>query len=131
LFAIALLIALLWTTLFSLTIKPGIRGFRNFGLLAAYLMLPIFLFVAGWKLALSTWVIFGLSGGFLYFLWEVFQYLRSSEPDKKLSGVTIVHGLFGWPIMVPEAIEYALAEAGILKSAPVKAPEENGEKPQS
>ncbi len=32
--------------------------------------------------------------------------------------------------VVPEAIEYALAEAGILKSAPVKVPEENDDKPQ-
>ncbi len=34
-FAIALLIAVGWTTLFSLTNKPGIRGFRNLGILAS------------------------------------------------------------------------------------------------
>jgi len=36
-FAVALLIAVGWTSVFSLTHKPGIRGFRNLGILASYL----------------------------------------------------------------------------------------------
>ena len=46
-FAAALLIAVGWTTVFSLTNKPGIRGFRNLGILASYILVLVFLFVAG------------------------------------------------------------------------------------
>ena len=32
---------------------------------------------------------------------------------------TVVGGVFAWPIMVPEAVEYLLAELGVLKPAAV------------
>ncbi len=61
-FSVALLIAVGWTTLFSLVNKPGIRGFRNAGNLACYVLPHVFLSVAGWRSKL-TWAAFGVAGG--------------------------------------------------------------------
>ncbi len=110
--------------------KPGIRGFRNLGILASYVLVVVFLFVAGWRSALATWTVFGFAGGLVYILWEILQRLRTAAGERKpeVSLSPLFHGLFGWPIMVPEAIEYALAELGLLSSHP-SAPAEEIAKP--
>jgi hypothetical protein len=128
-FAVALLIAVAWTTVFSLTNKPGIRGWRNLGILACYALAIVFLFVAGWKLALVTWALFGVAGGAIYVLWEILQRVLTAAGEKKpgVSLSPLVHGLFAWPIMVPEAVEYALAEVGILRAPPSPPAQENAD----
>jgi hypothetical protein len=119
-FAIALLIALGWTTVFSFTNKPGVRGLRNIGILASYILVLVFLFIAGWRAALVTWAVFGIAGGVIYICWEILQRLRTAPGEQKpgVSLSPLVHGLIAWPIMVPEAIEYGLAELGILRAPP-------------
>ncbi len=119
-FAIALLIAVGWTTLFSFTNKPRVRGFRNLGILASYILVLVFLFVAGWRAALATWAAFGIAGGVLYVGWEILQRVRSAAGEQKpaVSLSPLLHGLFAWPVMVPEAVEYALAELGVLRAPP-------------
>jgi hypothetical protein len=116
-FAIGLFIAVAWTTLFSLTNKTDIRGFRNLGILGSYILLLVFLFVTNWRAALVTWTVFGVLGGLIYVCWEILQRLRSAAEEKKptVSLSPLVHGLFAWPIMVPEAVEYALAELGVSR----------------
>jgi hypothetical protein len=128
-FAIALLIAVTWTTLFSLTNKPGIRGFRNLGILGSYIFLLVFLPVAGSSAALVTWATFGVLGGVIYVCWEILERLRTVAGDEKraVSLAPLVHGLFAWPIMVPEAVEYALAELGVLKTPPTVPTQTNAE----
>ena len=119
-FAAVLLIAVGWTTLFSLTNKLAIRGLRNLGILASYVLVVVFLFVAGWRLALATWAAFGVGGGLLYVAWEMLER-RHASPGQQDPGVNLallIHGLFLWPIMVPEAVEYALADLGILRPPP-------------
>jgi hypothetical protein len=128
-FAIGLFIAVAWTTLFSLTSKPDIRGFRNLGILGSYILLLVFLFVTNWRAALVTWTVFGVLGGLIYVCWEILQRLRTASGEKKpaVSLSSLVHGLFAWPIMVPEAVEYALAELGVLKSPPTSPTQTNAE----
>ncbi len=119
-FAVVLLIAAGWTTLFSLTNKPAVRGFRNLGLLASYISAVVFPFVAGWCSALVTWAVFGVAGGLLYIAWEMLER-RHAGPGRQDPGISLsplIHGLFLWPIMVPEAVEYALADLGILRAPP-------------
>ncbi len=127
-FAISLLIAVAWTTDFSMTNNPGIRGFRNLGILASYVLFMVFLFIADWKAWLVTWVVFGLAGGALYILWEVIQRLRTAAGEEKpgVSPMTFFYGLFAWPIMVPEAVEYTLAEIGVLRAPSVTDAEASG-----
>ncbi len=128
-FAVALLIAVGWTTLFSLTNRPGIRGFRNLGILASYVLVVVFLFVAGWRLALVTWAAFGVAGGLLYVAWEILErrHAAPGQQDPGLSLAPLIHGLFLWPIMVPEAVEYALADLGILHAPPSAPSQKTGE----
>jgi len=128
-FAVALLLAVGWTTLFSFSNTPGIRGFRNLGILACYVLVLVFLFVAGWRAALVTWAVFGILGGVIYICWEILQRLRTAAGQQKpaVSLSPLVHGLFAWPIMVPEAVEYALAELGILKAPPTTPTPTNAE----
>ncbi len=118
--AVTLLVAVGWTTLFSLTNKPAIRGFRSLGLLACYILAIVFPFVAGWRLALVTWAAFGVGGGLLYIAWEILdrRHAAPSQRDPRVSLAPLIHGLFLWPIMVPEAVEYALADLGILRAPP-------------
>ncbi len=128
-FAIALLIALGWTTIFSCMNPPGIRGFRNLGISAAYVLVVVFLFIAGWRAALVTWAVFGVAGGLIYISWEILQRVRAPAQEEKpgVSLSPLVHGLLAWPIMVPEAVEYALAELGVLRTPPPGAPQTNAE----
>lgn len=69
---------------------------------------------------MATWAVFGVLGGVIYVCWEILQRLSTPAGEQKpaVSLSALVHGLFAWPIMVPEAIEYALAELGILKAPP-------------
>jgi hypothetical protein len=134
-FAGVLLVAVGWTTLFSLTNQPGLRGFRNLGILASYLSVVVFLFVAGWRSALVTWAAFGVAGGLLYVAWEMLErrHAAGGREDPRVSLAPLIHGLLVWPIMVPEAVEYALADLGILHtppSGPAQGMAEPGAKPR-
>jgi len=113
---VALLAALSWSTLFSFAIKPPVRGLRNFGILASYISPFVFMFVSGWKRVLLTWMCFAVAGGLVYILWELVDRLRTPEGQEKpsVSASHIFSGLFAWPIMIPEAVEYCLAEFGVL-----------------
>ncbi len=133
-FAVLLLSTVGWTTLFSLTNNPGLRGFRNLGILASYVAGVVFLFVVGWRLALATWALFGVAGGLFYVAWEILERRRAagSPQNPRVGLAPLIHGLFLWPIMVPEAVEYALADLGILHvppSAPTRGPGEPGAAP--
>ncbi len=114
-FAAPLVVALV----FSLFSSPGIRGWRNLGILGCYLVLVGCFFAFGWRRTLGAWLVYGLMSGMLYFAYELVTHRRSTDPDQpKPTLFTIVNGLFLWPIMAPEAVEYSLAELGVLGSAP-------------
>ena len=127
-FSMILACAFLWTTAFSLTNKFPVRGLRNLGIMGCYLVGIGMFFVAGVKSAASTWVMFGLLGGLLYFLYDVAVWFKA-KPDQKKPPVSLKHfvnGQLAWPIMGPEAIEYLLAELGVLQSAAQPVPEDRG-----
>jgi hypothetical protein len=112
-------IPLVLTTFFSMFSSPGIRSLRNPGIAACYLCLFVGLGIVGWKRTLLAWVAIGLLSGLLYFGWEWFSYSRSTDADRtRPSPSTVPFGLIGWPIMAPEAVEYFLADLGVLPSGP-------------
>jgi hypothetical protein len=94
-FAVALLIAVGWTTLFSLTNQPSLRGLRNLGIPASYLSVVVFLFVAGWRSAPATWAAFGVAGGLLYVAWETLErrHAASGRQDPGVSLAPLIHGI--------------------------------------
>ena len=121
----ALGFAAAWTILFSFSNTPGVRGWRNLGLLACYILGIGMAVVAPWRAAVGTWVLFGVVSGALYFAYEAFGYFKHrSEDSGKPRVATIANGLLLWPIMLPEVIEYSLADAGVLKSAGPTVPPE-------
>ena len=117
-YAIYLLAATLWTTAFSMTNKRPLRGNRNLGIIACYVIAVIMLFRVPFASAAVTWAAFGIAGGLLYTCYDLFAHARDKSPDKKpgISPATLVYGQLAWPVMIPEAIEYFLADLGILKS---------------
>lgn len=127
-FAIVLAIAVTWTSAFSMSSIPRIRGFRNLGILACYLSLIVFLFVAGWRRGLFTWASFGLIGGAIYCMWEVIQRVRTPKGEEKppINPSHLIWGQVGWPVMIPEALEYSLAELGVLRR-----PQTDGNQPET
>lgn len=116
-YALYLLIAVGWTCLFSMTIKRPVRGFRNLGILACYILAVVMVIRLPFVTALVTWCAFGLAAGIIYSAYQLLAYARDKSPDRKLdvSVSTFIHGPMAWPIMIPEAVEYLLAELGILR----------------
>ena len=120
-YAILLLIATGWTTFFSMTHKQPVRGLRNLGLLACYILAIVMLIRLPFVTALTTWCAFGIVAAIIYNFYDLVVYARSKSPDKKL-GLSFAYFLYSplaWPIMLPEAIEYMLAEVGVLRVPPV------------
>lgn len=122
-YSICLVVAVAWTTLFSMTIKQPVRGFRNIGILASYVLLVVMLFRLPIISALVTWIIFGICGGLMYFVYDLFSWARTKEASAEPRGprvAVLLHGLVGWPVMIPEAIEYLLADLGVLRTTSVE-----------
>ncbi len=107
-----------WTIFFSMFNTPGVRGWRNFGWLACFFLGVAMIFVLPWRIACATWATAGLFSGLVYFAYEIFVYAKAQDKTElsRPNPVTVLHGLAMWPIMLPEAIEYLLAEIGILKA---------------
>ena len=123
---IALLSSLGWTVLFSMSSTTGVRGYRNLGILSAYICLVVFLFRASRRDVMLTWLLFAVMGGLSYTAWEVLQRVRTPQgvEKPKVSFAHVFPALAIWPILIPEAVEYALAEMGVLKAKKAnKAPE--------
>jgi hypothetical protein len=111
-------IAAAWTIFFSMFNTPGVRGWRNFGWLACFILGVAMVFVLPWRIACATWATAGVFSGLVYFAYELLVYVKAQDKTKvsRPNPVTVLHGLAIWPIMLPEAIEYLLAEVGILKA---------------
>ncbi|MFC0682940.1 hypothetical protein ACFFGH_34360 [Lysobacter korlensis] len=109
-----------WSSFFSLFQRPHVRGWRNLGLLAGFLLGIAMLVALPWRQALATWAVAAVSGGALYIVYELVAYVRmpAKAPDARPRLGHLVHAFFVWPVMLPEAVEYLLAELGVLKPAP-------------
>lgn len=109
-----------WSSFFSMFNRPHIRGWRNLGLLAGFMLGIAMLVALPWQNALVTWTVAGLTGGILYLTYEVVAYLRLPERtrDARPKMGVLIHGLLLWPVMLPEAVEYLLTELGVLKAPP-------------
>lgn len=117
--ALALLGATLWTAAFSLA-QPPLRGFRNLGLLACYIIGIAMAIALPWRTAAVTWAAFALAGGLLYVAYEAWSSRKEQGTDaERESRLTpLLHAVVAWPIMLPEAIEYGLADLGVLPTGP-------------
>jgi hypothetical protein len=108
-----------WTTFFSCFNSPRIRSYRNLGILAAFTVGIIAPGFVGIVSGVTSWLVFALIGGVAYYLWAFWCHVARgrSVGDRIPSPIVLAHGLVMWPVMLPEAIEYAGAEAGIFRPA--------------
>lgn len=122
-YALFLLVALVWTTVFSMASGFPLRGLRNLGILACYGLAIVMLVRLKFATVVVTWCVFGLAAGLIYSAYNVLAYSRDKAPDKTLrvSVGDFLYGPLAWPIMIPEAVEYSLAELGVLKTPPTPA----------
>lgn len=96
-------------------VAPPLRGGRNLGIFGCYLLLILGPFVFGWARSGATWLLYGAAGGVLYFGYEVLAWARAEGEERTTPRLgTLVNGLMAWPIMVPDAVEHALAQTGVL-----------------
>lgn len=107
-----------WTVFFSLFNAPGVRRWRNFGWPLCYVLGCVMFWSIGWRQAGATWLAVGFGTGLLYYLYELWATRKREDPEAKARLRTILHGAFVWPIMLPEVIEFFLADAGVLRSGP-------------
>jgi hypothetical protein len=107
-----------WTIFFSMFNTPGVRGWRNLGWLGCFMLGAIMLFALPWRSALATWALAGVASGLFYLAYELFAYAQAKDKSQvsKPNPMAVVHGLFMWPIMLPEAVEYLMADLGVLKA---------------
>ena len=112
-----------WTVFFSMFSTAGLRGWRNLGWPACYIVGAAMLWNVGWRRAGATWLSIGFASGLLYYVYQAWSARREADPADKAQLSTIVHGALAWPIMLPEVIEYSLADAGILKASTTAAEE--------
>ncbi|MDP2045334.1 MAG: hypothetical protein Q8L00_03880, partial [Deltaproteobacteria bacterium] len=54
--------------------------------------------------------------GILYFMYETVGYIRNRTTENRPRIATLLNGLYLWPIMLPEVVEYSLSDLGILKT---------------
>jgi hypothetical protein len=66
-----------------------------------------------------TWGAVGLATGALYYAYDWWATRGQEDPDAHARLTTILHGLVAWPVMLPEVVEYTLAETGVLKGGPL------------
>jgi hypothetical protein len=101
------------TIALSLVSSAPLRQLRSLAILACYVIGVLLLFADRWR-AVAVWSAIGIGAGLLYSVYEA----RSLEASER--GAVSSHALFGlvaWPVMLPEAIEYWLADAGLLGEA--------------
>ncbi len=113
------------TIVLSIFSDAKTRGLRNLGFLLIYLGSLISVFLVGWKPVLAGWTIFGVASGALYYAYELFVKLKLKQASWP-SPTTMIHGLFMWPIMLPESVEYFLADLGILDRQRFEQDDESG-----
>lgn len=97
----------LFGALVSLSLKPGIRGWRNLALLAAYVLGIVSLFVVPFLLAVVVWVCTGAAVGLVYAVFDLWTASRVSDEESKSSFQfgDVLNGPLLWPLMFMEVFE--------------------------
>lgn len=120
LWALMLLGVALWTGC-CLVFNPVLRSIGVMGVVTTYAIGVWMLITLDWRVAVVTWCVFATVGGavaFAYELWARWRYRGSGRSDRPL---ILLRGFLLWPTMVPEAVEAALIEAGILEPSSPRA----------
>lgn len=114
LWALMLLGVALWTGC-CLVFNPVLKSIGVMGMVTAYGIGGWMLLTLDWRVALATWCVFAAFGGVValaYELWARHRYRGTGRADRPL---ILLQGFLLWPLMVPEAVEGVLVDAGVLE----------------
>lgn len=105
----------------SLSNRRRLRLLRGLAWMSGYVIGIAMLVALPWRQAGANWLVMAAAGSGLYLLYEVFGWLVPGKDGERHVPrlATAIGGLVAWPIMLPEAVEYLLAELGVLKPASV------------
>jgi hypothetical protein len=114
LWGLMLLGVALWTTC-CLVFNPVLRSIKVMGIVVAYGVGLWMAITLPWLSALVTWCLFAAFGGAIalgYELWARYRYAGTGRVPRPL---ILVQGFVLWPVMIPDAIEGMLVDAGVLE----------------
>ena len=114
LWALMLLGVALWTGC-CLVFNPVLKAVRIMGIAVAYGVGLWMLLTLEWKVALVTWCIFAAFGGVVSFAYELWARHHYRDTGRAPRPLVLLQGFVLWPTMVPDAVEGALVDAGVLE----------------
>jgi len=108
------------TIVVSLQPSIGLRQLRNLTILASFGVGVALLFADKWARPAAVWAAVGLLSGFLYFGFEAWAKprARAGEHREGARASSILLGVIAWPLVLPEVIELALTDVGIIGDEP-------------
>lgn len=114
--ALVLLGVTLWTTC-CLLMNPGLRGVRLMGLGLSYAVGAWMAVALPWRETVVTWCVFAAAGGAAAFAYELWARWRYRGTGRRPRPLVLVQGILLWPALLPDALEGACVDAGILPPA--------------
>ncbi|MGE0441532.1 MAG: hypothetical protein AB7S39_13685 [Gemmatimonadales bacterium] len=94
--------------------NPAVRGVRTMGIIASYTIGVLMLIALPPVIALATWCLFAAFGGLVALGYELWARRRYTAAGRKPRPLVLLQGFLLWPGMIPDAIEGALVDLGIL-----------------
>jgi len=100
--------------------NPAVRSVRIMGILASYAVGLMMLAALPLDVAVATWCLFATGGGLVALGYELWARRRYAGTGRRPRPLVLLQGFLLWPAMVPEAIEGALVDLGLLEpSGPI------------
>lgn len=98
-----------------LVFNPVLKSVRVMGIGSAYAIALWMAIALPWKVALATWCLFAAFGGAVAMTYELWARWRYRGTARRTRPLVLLEGFLLWPTMVPEAVEGALIDAGVLE----------------
>lgn len=114
LWGLMLLGVALWTTC-CLVFNPVLKSIKVMGIVVAYGVGLWMAITLPWLTALVTWCLFAAFGGVFAFAYELWARHRYAAQGRAPRPLILVQGFVLWPVMIPDAIEGMLVDAGVLQ----------------
>jgi hypothetical protein len=108
-------------TLFTacfVVVNRAMSGMRTMGLISSYLVGAWMLYALPWRVALTTWAVFAALGGAALLLYELWARRRYGGTGRANRPLVLLQGFLMWPVMIPDALEQIVVDAGILPESP-------------
>ncbi|MEZ4586353.1 MAG: hypothetical protein R2909_08145 [Gemmatimonadales bacterium] len=95
--------------------NPAVRSVRTMGIVASYAVGAMMLAALPLAVAVATWCLFAGAGGLVALGYELWARRRYAGSGRRPRPLVLLQGFLLWPAMVPEAIEGALVDLGMLE----------------